>query len=438
MSRRMSRKKSSSALVVVAFALLLVVAVVAGCGEDTTDEPTESTEQASETENDTGDGGVIKIGSSVPLTGGLAKEGELVKEGYEFWRDTVNEQGGIDVDGEKYKVELILYDDESKAPQAAKLTEKLITEDEVDFLLSPYSSGLTISTSAIAEKYEKVNIAPLANATDIYNRDLKYLFSILWPTAIDVSNLVDMLPYYDVEVEKIAFVYPDDLFPAAGADGAIQAAKRLDIPYADIKYPKGTPDLSGVVAEIKESGADAVISTAYFDEATLMLRQMNEQGVNPPFIAFHDAINLQPDFIDAVGPELAEGVSGRSEFWPTEGRSDDVFGSGVDFANAIEEKYGHPHTYHQAAAATGGVVLQKAIENAGSLDNEKVREALMEIEIDTFNHPVKFGTMEYKGETLTNVNTVGEPFSIQVQDGELVVTYPEEFKDADLEYPKPW
>ncbi|MCZ7664410.1 MAG: amino acid ABC transporter substrate-binding protein [Thermoleophilia bacterium] len=432
-----------SLILLVAMSVLLA-AVLVGCGGSTTDTtaaPTETTAApagSTETTAASAPAGVIKIGSSVPLTGALAKEGQLVKEGYEFWRDTVNGQGGIKVGNDMYTVELVLYDDKSDAPTAAKLTEKLITEDKVDFLLSPYSSGLTISTSATAEKYQKVNIAPLANATKIYDRGLKYLFSILWPTSIDVSNLVEMLPANGIDVKKIAFVYPDDLFPAAGAEGAIEAAKQLNIPYVDIKYPKGLKDLSGVVAEIKKANADAVISTAFFEDAALILRQMNEQGVKPPFVAFHDAVNLQPDFIDAVGSQLAEGVSGRSEFWPLEANKDDVFGSGVDFANGIEAKYGHPHTYHQAAAATAGVVLQKAIEAAGSLDNEKVREALLNLDIETFNHPVKFGTMEYKGETLTNVNTKGKPLSVQVQNGELVVTYPDDVKTADLLYPKPW
>lgn len=427
--------------------LLGLTLIVAGCGGGTTTTTAVSqgstTTVAQESATTTapvaaaGDK-VIKIGSSAPLSGALAKEGALVKEGYEFWRDTVNAKGGIKVGNDMYKVELILYDDQSDAPTAAKLTEKLITEDKVNFLLSPYSSGLTVSTSATAEKYKIVNIAPLANANKIYNRGLKYVFSVLWPTSIDVSNLVEMLPKEGITVNKIAVVYPDDLFPAAGAAGAMETAKQLNIPTVEIKYPKGLKDLSGVVAEIKKSGAEAVISTAFFEDATLILRQMNEQGVKPKLLAFHDAVNLQPDFVDAVGEKLAEGVSGRSEFWPIEGYKDDVFGTGVQFAEAITAKYNHPWTYHQAAAACAGLILQKAIEAAGSLDNEKVREALLSMDIMTFFSPIKFGSMDFQGSTMENVNVKGKPLSVQVQKGKLEVVYPEDFQTAKLEYPKPW
>ena len=434
---RDSRKLTLGLVCLLGLALLVV-----GCGGGTTTttaaQGSSTTVAPASTTTTPGPAKVIKIGSSAPLTGALAAEGVLVKEGYEFWRDTVNANGGINVGGDMYQVELILYDDKSDAPTAAKLTEKLITEDKVNFLLSPYSSGLTVSTSATAEKYKIVNIAPLANATKVYNRGLKYVFSVLWPTSIDVSNLVEMLPAEGITVNKIAVVYPDDLFPAAGAAGALETAKQLNIPTVDIKYPKGLKDLSGVVAEIKKSEAEAVISTAFFEDATLILRQMNEQGIQPKLLAFHDAVNLQPDFVDAVGPQLAEGVCGRSEFWPIDGYSDDVFGTGVEFADAVTAKYNHPWTYHQAAAAAAGVILQKAIEAAGSLDNDKVREALLSMDIMTFFSPIKFGSMDFQGETLENVNVKGKPLSVQVQSGKLEVVYPEDFQTAKLEYPKPW
>lgn len=440
----MISKRGSTVLI-----LLLVVALamlVAGCGSSTTSGTagSESTtgpgSSDSQTTSTGASGGekVLKFGSSAPLTGGLAKEGNLVREGYEFWRDAINAKGGIKVGDDTYKVELILYDDKSDAATAAKLTEKLITEDKVNFLLSPYSSGLTVSTSAIAEKYKMVNVAPLANATKIYNHGLQYVFSILWPSSIDVSNLVEMLPAENITVNKIAIVYPDDLFPAAGAQGAMETAKELNIPTVEIKYPKGIKDLSGVVADIKKSEAEAVISTAFFEDATIILRQMNEQGIKPNFVAFHDAINLQPDFVNSVGANLAEGISGRAEFWPLEEFEDELFGTGVQFAEAIEAKFGHPHSYHQAAAAAAGYVMGKAIEMAGSLDNEKIREVLLSNSFDCFFGPIEFGQMKWLNEDLTNVNTKGKPISVQIQEGELVVVYPDDVATAKFEYPKPW
>jgi branched-chain amino acid transport system substrate-binding protein len=113
---------------------------------------------------------VIKIGASVSLTGNLARFGNMVKNGYELWADQVNAKGGIDVGGKKLPVKIIYYDDQSDNQTSAKLTEKLITEDKVQFLLGPFGSGPTFATTAIAEKYNIITMATLANATNIYDR----------------------------------------------------------------------------------------------------------------------------------------------------------------------------------------------------------------------------------------------------------------------------
>lgn len=96
---------------------------------------------------------VIRFGASLSLTGNLAGEGKLVRDGYDFWVRHVNERGGIKVAGKSYKVEIKYYDDESNAKSAALLTEKLITEDGVKFILGPYGSGATFAASAVTEKY---------------------------------------------------------------------------------------------------------------------------------------------------------------------------------------------------------------------------------------------------------------------------------------------
>ena len=102
---------------------------------------------------------VIYLGAAVSETGKFSREGKDTRQGYGLWLDWVNnEYGGIKVGDERYRVELIMYDDEGDPDTAARLVEKLINEDRVDFLLGPYSSSLTQSASAIAEKYGKIMI----------------------------------------------------------------------------------------------------------------------------------------------------------------------------------------------------------------------------------------------------------------------------------------
>src|SRR5512139_1046239 len=151
---------------------------------------------------------VLKFGAAVSLTGGQSRFGNMVKNGYELWKDYVNDKGGIDVGGKRFKVTVIYYDDQSDPQVSAKLTEKLITEDKVQFLLGPYSSGITLATSAIAEKYDMINMACTANAGSVYTRGYKNVFSILPPAGAILHSFLDMLTTFKPAPKKLAMISP--------------------------------------------------------------------------------------------------------------------------------------------------------------------------------------------------------------------------------------
>ncbi len=104
----------------------------------------------------------------------------------------VNTKGGIKVGNDNYKVEILFYDDKGEAQAGAKLTEKLITEDKVKFILGPYGSGITLATSAIGEKYKVLTVACQANAVNIYERGFKYIISILPPPPTTCGPVIDL------------------------------------------------------------------------------------------------------------------------------------------------------------------------------------------------------------------------------------------------------
>jgi len=133
---------------------------------------------------------VIRFGASLSLTGNLAGEGKLVRDGYDFWVRHVNERGGIKVAGKSYKVEIKYYDDESNAKSAALLTEKLITEDGVKFILGPYGSGATFAASAVTENEKGVNIAKDMAVVQIQND--KHV--VVFPKAAATGELIYPLP----------------------------------------------------------------------------------------------------------------------------------------------------------------------------------------------------------------------------------------------------
>lgn len=371
---------------------------------------------------------VIKIGASVSLSGNLARFGDMVKSGYELWAEKVNEQGGIKVGGKKMKVEIVYYDDQSDNQTSAKLTEKLITEDKVQFLLGPFGSGPTFATTAIAEKYNIITMATLANATNIYERGFQNVYAVLAPATRILSSFVDMLAAQSPAPKKVAIIFPNDNFPGAVAKGAEAYAKQkgFEVVYIE-EYTKGVKDLSSTILKIKKSGAEVLMGSGYLEEAILTVRQLDEQKVKLKAIGFTTGPELK-DFTDNLG-DSANNIFGVSWWMPQMNYSDSLFGSASDYAKLYEQKFGEGLSYQAAAASQGGLLLQTAIEKAGSLETDKVREALRSYSGSTFWGPTSWDS--------SGQNMAGATVTFQIQDGVIQTVFPPEAGQTKPIYPMP-
>jgi len=371
---------------------------------------------------------VIKIGASVSLTGGLARFGNMVKNGYELWKEAVNAKGGIKVGSKMMKVEIVSYDDQSDNQTSAKLTEKLITDDKVNFLLGPYGSGPTFATTAIAEKYNIITIATLANASNIYERGFKNVFSVLPPGTKIFYSFIEMLAAQSPVPKKVAIIAPNDLFPTSVAKGAKAYAegKGFEVVYYE-EYPKGVKDLSSTILKIKNSGAEALMGSGYLEEAILTVRQLKEQKVSLKAVGFTTGPELA-DFTNALGTD-ANAICGVAWWMPQMKYSDPLFGTAEDYAKAYTAKFGEGLAYQGAGGSQGGLLLQMAIEKAGSLDTDKVREALKSYDGSTFWGPVKWDA--------TGQNIAGGAVTFQIQEGVIKTVWPKQAAGAAPIYPKP-
>jgi branched-chain amino acid transport system substrate-binding protein len=371
---------------------------------------------------------VLKLGAAVSLTGQVSREGNFLKDGYEFWKEYVNEQGGIDIGDEKYMVEIVYYDDKSDPETSAKLTEKLITEDKVDFILGPYSSGITIATSAIGEKYKKLTLAPLANSPQIYTQGYKYVFSVLPPATKYLQRLLDMAVELDPKPTTIAIMARDDPFGTAVADGVAAHAEEvgLEIVYHE-KYPKDATDVSSLLTAIKDKDPDIVVASTLFQDAVLITKQAKDLKVCPKILSFSVGPAI-PDYPKEMGAD-GEYVYG-SEWWlPIMGWKGTVFPSAEEYAKMFEEKYEYSPSYHSAGGTATGVILQLALKNAGAVDTEKVREELLKFDEQMFWGPTAWDE--------TGQNIKGASGVIQIQDGKVVSVYPSDIQQAPPKYPMP-
>src|SRR6516164_2530750 len=334
---------------------------------------------------------VIKIGAPLPLTGPLAPEGLKQKRGYDLWAEIANAKGGIKADGKTYKVEIVYTDYASNTPRAVQATERLITEDKVNFLFAPFGSGATKAASAISEKYQIPMLAASASSAEIFNQGFKYIFSTLTGNETVSVPIAKLVAAKNKDIKRVAVLARNDLFPLAVAQEFEKAVKAEGMEVvASERYAIGTMDHSAAITQMRATLPDWFYASGYINDLILIRRQMNDLGLKAPVITLIAGPAYQ-EFATAVGP-LAEDITSMSWWHPAvRYQGKDVFGSTEAFNNAWAKKYGGEADYVEAGSAACGAILQLAIEAAGTIDPKKVRDTISATDAETFYGYVKFG-----------------------------------------------
>jgi len=363
--------------------------------------------------------------------------------GLDLWLEEVNKEGIKLSDGTVVKFSAKTYDDESAKERVQLLYTTLIEEDKADFLISPYSSGLTDAAAVIAEQNGKVMITTGAASDATYKKGLTHVFQLYTPASRYLTGAVDMLGNLDANAKKIAIVYENAKFSTS----VVEAAKA----YAEGKgyevvlfegYDSETTDFAPFINKITAAKPDAIMGGGHFSDGSTFARQLHEKGATPKFLAL---LVAPPELKFAELGDAAVGVIGPSQWEPQANYSPESakaaglewFGPGVsDFAKAYEAKYGEPPTYHSAGGYAAGLMLQYAIQKADSVDPEKVKDALNNSDVLLFYGHVKFNTTpESHGLQMAH-----DMVYVQWQKdsgGNLVkeVVWPPEGKSADPLYP---
>jgi ABC-type branched-subunit amino acid transport system substrate-binding protein len=340
------------------------------------------------------------IGFTTSQTGSYNVSSTRQVNGLQLWMNEVNAAGGITLsDGTVIQFKAVSYDDESNKDRVQELYTRLATEDNADFLISPYSSGLTAASAVIAEQYGKVMITTGAASDDNYTQGYTQVFQIYTPASHYLTGAVDLLAQVAPDVTKVAFVYENDKF----STDVVTAAKD----YAEANgyevvlyegYDTETTDFGPFINKIQESGAEAVMGGGHFQDGSTFARQLYEKNVDISFLTLLVA-PPEPDFA-ALG-DAAFGVIGPSQWEPqaaftpesAEAAGLTWFGPlGDEFVSAYEAAYDEEPSYHSAGGYAAGLVLQKAVEDADSVDPAAVKQALDDMNILTFYGHIKFET----------------------------------------------
>jgi branched-chain amino acid transport system substrate-binding protein len=375
----------------------------------------------------TADSPVVKIGAAVSDTGRYAREGGDTRRGYNLWLDWVmNEYGGINVDGVCHGVELLMYDDEGDSDTVSVLVEKLIIEDGVDFILGPYSSGLTQVASVITERENIIMVEGNGSSETLFERGFQNLFAVLTPASFYTKGGIQLA--YDNGARSGVIAYVDEAFSTSVAQGAKDKMEELGMEVLAFEsYPADATDLSALVTNFREMNPDIVVAAGHDNDATLFVNSSKDLDFNPQAMLMTVGPST-PAWVEQMGAD-ANYLMGASQWQSTLGYEDAWFGSASDYAERYIAAYDIEPSYQASESTATALVLHLAIEAAGSLDTDAVRQALYDMDIVTYYGPINFD------ETGKNA---GKPMvTIQIQEGEINIVAPEEAAVADVIYPAP-
>jgi branched-chain amino acid transport system substrate-binding protein len=391
--------------------LLLSVGVVvaaaligAGCSDD----------------DDGGDSGdPITVGVSLPLTGEFSQPGKAAKQGYEVWRDTVNEEGGL-LDRQ---VELEIRDDASDQNTVVSDYNALIQRENVDLLLGTFSSLLNLPASAAAERNQMLYVEPAGGAPEIFERDFQFgPFFTQQATAEKQGDLfVDWLLSLPEDEQPKTAAYPvlDDPFALPVIEAMREKLEDAGIETVyDEVYPVSTSNFDSIANSVKSENPDLVANGAQFDDGIGFRRALSKVGFEPRMLFQTNAPSFGEQYSDGVGVKNTEGT-----FFAISHTPDATTPGNEEFVQRFEDEFGEPPAEDAADAYASGQVLQAAVEEVGSIDDQlALADWLRDNTVETILGPLEW---EDTGAP------IGEFLIGQWQNGEAEIVLPEDAATTD-------
>jgi branched-chain amino acid transport system substrate-binding protein len=379
-----------------------------------------------------GDDDTVVLGAAVSLTGKYSVNGKNTKDGYDLAVERINEMGGVKIAGKSHKLKVLYYDDESTPARGAQLAERLINQDGVKFVLGAYSSGLTKAMAPITEKYKVPHVEGNAAARELFTQGYRYLFAVLSTADYYLRDAVilaaEMAKEHgrDPKSVKIAMAFENDPFSLDVREGVVEEAKKYGMKIlVDDKLPPEINDMAATLTKVKAVKPDLLLVSGHEKGATLVVRQTAEMKVDVPMVA---STHCDSAKIAESLSRAAEGVLCGSQWDRHLAYSDKWFGSADQYAQRFEKRFSYPAPYQAAESTAVVLVFADAFERAGSLDPEKVRDAISATDLMTMFAPIKFDS--------TGKNVAKQMVLYQVLNGTYKVVSPRKWAETKPVWPR--
>lgn len=365
----------------------------------------------------------IVIGMSLPLTGPVADRAEPGYNGYKYWVEELNANGGL----LGRQVELRVLDDGFDQRTAIADYTRLIGQDRVDLVLGTFSSDLNLAVAPIAERYEYVYVEPSGGADDIFARNFNYLFFAQPATTQRLPNqfvdLIEQMPEGE-RPETVAYVTVED--PNTTQAAGIFKERLEDLGLQTVlesNYTSDTTNFDAIANSVKQAAPDLVINGALAADGVGLIRSFQRLGFSPDML-YQANSPTDPTFGESIGEGATEGIFTFLAWSPAA-----QYPGNTEFVAGYEEQFGIAASEDAANSYTAGQVLAAAVEAVGSLDQPAIADWLHENTVETIVGPLSWDSAgRPQGELLLG----------QFQNGVLEVVAPPESATSDeIVYNKP-
>ena len=338
------------------------------------------------------EGNTIILGSSISLTGKYATNGLHTQRGYDYAVKMINDNGGVTVEGKSYNLAVKYYDDESTPARGAQLAERLIQQDGVEYMLGPYSSGMTKAIAPVSEKFGVPMVEAEGASRSLFTQGYKYLFAVLSTSEQYLATAIDMAAAKSDDPSKVrvAMAFEGDPFSMDVRAGVVDKIEQYGMQIViDDQLPADLSDMSTTLTKVKALRPDILVISGHSKGAATAARQIDEMKVNVNMIALThcEAAKVQEKF-----PKASNGFLCPTQWVESLSKSDPMFGSASEWNAGFKADYpSYTSVPYQSAQASAAVyVWKEAFEAANSFDKDAVRDAIAATEMETFYGDIKF------------------------------------------------
>mgnify|MGYP000883438292 FL=1 len=375
----MKKTKMLSLMMVV----VMMTSFLIGCGADSDKTPA--------------DADTIKVGLNYELSGNVASYGTDLSDGVEMALEEINANGGV----LGKQIEVVKMDNTSDSTEAANISTRLITRENVVTILGPATSGNTKGAIPPAQENKIPLVSASATADDVTvdsnGKVRDYIFKTCFSDSYQGVTMANFA-YNDLKLAKAAVLVENtsDYSKGIAANFKDELAKLGGTIVSEEAYQSKETDFKAVLTNIKAANPEVLLVPGYYEEVGLIIRQARELGINVPVLG-GDGYD-SPDILDLAGPDALNDVYYTNHYSPMDTAKDVVA-----FREAFSEKFNRePGAFH-AMGYDLGYFFADAVERAGEATPEKIRDAMEAtvdfkgitgtLSIDEFHNSVKAVTI---------------------------------------------